>query len=424
MRKSKSLIALVAGSLIFSAAGVVGGAGSVAGASNSTQGVTATTIRVGIPYVDLASVRKFGITLDQGSFPDAYNALISNLNAHGGINGRHLVPYLVAVNPVGTAPAITACTQLAQDDGVFVVIAPQQSDCYVQQYHLPTIAGSFQIVQSGGAPNFTLEPPLAAYDSPQLSVFAHRGVFKGKKVGLFAGGGTDSRELQVVQTDLKSLGVRVLKTAVDSAPAGDQAATYQQAAIITQVFQSAGVNEVVAVGTGATIWPESLQANQSTFSPPWIATSEPALESAVLGSTIAPKYLKNVLTSSPVPSNYQIWHTPTVQQCDRVVRKAYPALRITPPTDPLTGSDQTFYAVEAACINLALFTTIAKAAGKNLTRSSFAHAGYGLRDSVIPGSGAPVSFAPGRAYAIGPVYLVTYDPAKNVLQFAASPATN
>ena len=268
------------------------------------------------------------------------------------------MPYLVAVNPVGTAPAITACTQLAQDDEVFVAIAPQQPDCYLQQYHVPTIAGSFQNVQSGGAPNFTLEPPLAAYDQRQLAVFAHRGVFKGKVVGLFAGSETDGRELHVVQSALTSLGVHVVKSAVDSAPSGDQAATYQQAAVITQIFQSARVNEVVAVGTGATIWPESLQA-KSTYSPAWIATSEPGLESAVLGSSIAPKYLKNVLTSSPVPSNYQIWHTAAVQQCDQVVRKAYPGLKITPPTDPLTGSDQTFYAVESACVNLALFTTIA-----------------------------------------------------------------
>ena len=421
VRRGFAFLALC--SLVLSGVVVVGVADSAsAGSSPPSQGVTATTIRVGIPYVDLSSVRKFGITLDQGSFPDAYNALISNLNSHGGIDGRHLVPYLVAVNPVGTAPAITACTQLAQDDGVFVAIAPQQPDCYLQQYHVPTIAGSFQNVQSGGAPNFTLEPPLASYDPRQLSVFAHRGVFKGKEVGLFAGSEADGRELQVVQSALKPLGVRVVRSAIDSAPAGDQAATYQQAADITQIFQSAGVNEVVAVGTGATIWPESLQANQSTYSPPWIATSEPGLESAVLGSSIAPKYLKNVLTSSPVPSNYQIWHTPAVQQCDQVVRKAYPALKITPPTDPLTGSDQTFYAVESACINLALFTTIAKAAGGHLTGSSFAHAGYGLRNAVIPGSGAPVSFGPGRAYAIGPVYMVTYDPAKNVLQFAGSPA--
>jgi Periplasmic binding protein len=421
----KVFVLVVIGTLILSAVGIVGGASPAsAAASPATQGVTATSIRVGIPYVDLASVRKFGITLDQGSFPDAYKAIITNLNARGGINGRHLVPYLVAVNPVGTGPAITACTQLSEDDAVFVAIAPQQPDCFLQQHHVPTISGMFQDVESsGGAPNFTLLPPLAAYDPVQLAVLSHHGVFKGKKVGLFAGTETDAGELKVVQTSLKSLGAHVVQSAVDGAPQDDEVATNQQAALIAQRFQQAGVNEVVAVGTGATIWPESLQANESSYLPAWIATSESGLESAVLGSSIAPKYLENVLTTSPVPSNYDLWHTPAVQACDRVVRKAYPSLEITPPTNPLTGSDQTFYAVESACLNIDLFAAIAKAAGKDLTWSSFAHAGYGLRNATIPGSGTPVSFAPGRAYAIGPVYLVTFDRAKNVLQFADSPAT-
>ena len=85
----KSLVSLVATSLVVAglAAIVSAGAGRV-GRSTTSQGVTATTIRVGIPYVDLSAVRQFGITLDQGNFPDAYNALIANLNAHGGIDGR------------------------------------------------------------------------------------------------------------------------------------------------------------------------------------------------------------------------------------------------------------------------------------------------------------------------------------------------
>lgn len=249
MRKSVALLAN--GSLILSAVAVISGTGPAFAASNlPTQGVTATTIRVGIPYVDLAAVRQFGITLDQGSFPDAYQAILANLNAQGGINGRRVVPYLVAVNPVGTGPAITACTQLAEDDDVFVALAPQQPDCFLQQHHVPTISGSFQNVQSSGdAPNFTLEPPLAAYDPRQLSVLAHRGVFKGKKVGLFAGTETDGSELKVVQTALKALGVHVLQSAIDGAPQDDEVATNQQAATIAQRFQLAGVNEVIAVGT-------------------------------------------------------------------------------------------------------------------------------------------------------------------------------
>ena len=58
-------------------------------AASSTPGVTAKTITVGIPYVDIAYVDKtFGLKLNQGSYPDAYTALFDQLNAHGGIDGR------------------------------------------------------------------------------------------------------------------------------------------------------------------------------------------------------------------------------------------------------------------------------------------------------------------------------------------------
>lgn len=175
-----------AGSLMVTAFAMVGGGAVPAGSSTPSPGVTATTIRVGIPYVDLAAVRQFGVTLDQGSFPDVYQALIADLNAHGGVDGRQVVPYLVAVNPVGTAPAASACTQLAQDDEILVAIAPQEAECYVQQYDIPTIGGTLGNAQaSGGAPNFSLQPPPNEYDPLQLSVLAQRGVFKGKSVGLF-----------------------------------------------------------------------------------------------------------------------------------------------------------------------------------------------------------------------------------------------
>jgi hypothetical protein len=51
----------------------------------------------------------------------------------------------------------------------------------------------------------------------------------------------------------------------------------------------------------------------------------------------------------------------------------------------LEGPDRapTFYSVESACINMALFTTIAKAAGKDLTVASFERAGYGLRNATM-----------------------------------------
>ena len=111
-----------------------------------------------------------------------------------------------------------------------------------------------------------------------------------------------------------------------------------------------------------------------------------------------------------------------MQQCYRIIRKAYPSDKITPPSSLQTGSDQTSYSVESACSNVAILTAILKAAGKNLSRSSFAHAGYELKNVAIPGSGQPVSFTSGRPYDIGAVYLVTYDAAKKAVVFSTNQA--
>jgi len=144
------------------------------------------------------------------------------------------------------------------------------------------------------------------------------------------------------------------------------------------------------------------------------------VNTAVIASSIAPAYLKKLITTSPVLDNYQTWHQSADQHCYQVVRKAYPDDKITPPTEPITGSDQSFFAIEDACDNLALLTAIAKGAGKDLTRASFVKAGFALRGANLPGLAVPVSFAPGRPYPLGSVYIGRYDAAKNSVMYSST----
>jgi hypothetical protein len=414
---------LVGGALALLAATLVGA--SPARAASPNGGVTSTTIRIGIPYIDFNALHAVGIKLTQGSYPNAYNALIDDLNAHGGINGRHVVPYFEPVNPTGTAATIAVCTQLTEDNQIFTAMSPYMPACYLQTHNTPTINATFQTsTTSGAAPNFTLTPPPAAYDPLQLSVFSKMGLFKNKKVGVFAGSITDASELGVVQATLRRLHVNVVQSATDSAPATDQAASNQQVGVAAQRFQSAGVNEVVAVGTGSSVWPAGLLANQSTYNPSWIATDYTALSGSIGGSSgNNPKYLKTVVTSAPGPTSLLAWTDPMVQNCVKLIKKAYPGDTITPPSATGNGSDHSYVAPEAACQNLAMFQKIARSAGKNLTVASFTKAGYGLRDVTFPGSGGPVSFGPGRAFAIGPVYVGKYSAAANQLVFSTKSAT-
>jgi hypothetical protein len=394
-----------------------GVASSTQGATSSAVGVTAKTIRLGVAYTDFAPVRALGININWGNFAHAYQALVNYRNAHGGINGRTIVPYIIGVNPVGPAGAATACTQLTQDDKVFAVMGPNQPDCYLKA-HKPTINGTFAGTPvAGEAQNFSVTPPDNAFDPVQLAAFNKLGVFKGKTVGLY-GEPSDASEIKVVKSSLAKFHVNVRETAINSAPTNDTVATDQQASSIAQRFQSDGVNFVVAVGNGS-IWSTVMGRIQSAYNPPWIATSEQTLAATGQGTTKTnPKYLENVLAASSTAPAYAVWNEPSIQKCVSIVKDAYPNESIATPTPTSPGSNQTYMAVMSACANLALFSTIAEAAGKSLTEESFTNAGFGLRKVSLPGSVDPVSFATGQPYPLGPVYLVKFDATTNSLQYA------
>jgi hypothetical protein len=410
--------------VMLAAAMVVLTPGDPASAESSDNGVTATTIRIGVPYIDVGNpaLRTVGVDIDYGSFPDAFTALIDDVNAHGGIDGRKIVPSIVAVNPIGTAPAATACTQLTEDDSVFAVIAPLQPTCYLE-HNVPVVGSIYPVGHSSTvAQDFSPTPPPSAFDALELRALVKRGVFKHKKVAIFGGGTADEPELAVVKSALTKLHIPVVTTAVDTAPQADEAAITAQIGPIAQRFQSDGVTEVVAVGTGGAVWPGGLSNIQSTYNPPWVATVESDFNGAV-GSGDSAAYLSNVVTATALPPPAEIWSNAGTQKCVHIIKKAYPSDGMRAFDASLPESQQTWTSVEIACSDLALFETIAKAAGKKLSVSSFVHAGYGLRDVALPGGNIPVSFARNRPFGLGPVYLAHYDTATKSVVYEDSPSS-
>src|SRR6202046_3683164 len=64
-----ALVIMLGSTLIFSPA---------AGASSpADQGVTAKTIAVGLPYVNFQALKSLGVTIDDGTFPDSSQSVIS-----------------------------------------------------------------------------------------------------------------------------------------------------------------------------------------------------------------------------------------------------------------------------------------------------------------------------------------------------------
>jgi hypothetical protein len=384
--------------------------------SPADQGVTSKTIRVGFPVINFAALAVVGVHLNDGNFQHAISALIANTNAHGGVAGRKIVPYIALDDPAVTSSSLSVCTQLTEDDHVFVVILPVYPDCYQITHDTPVIDGTLPgTLPASAAPDFTLTPPDEAYDPIQFAALKKAGVFKGKKVGIYYGSGVDAAEANKVRSDLKKLDVNVVQFAGDDAPATDTAAVDQVTGTIALRFRNDGVNEVIAVGgSGATDWPRALDGLQSTYKPPWIATNLTSLASDIAAAKGANPYFDNVTTTDPNSSTYLAWRDPAIQKCYKIVHKAYPSDAISPPPDPKSpaaasdSSNATYAAVESVCQNLAIFATIADRAGKDLTVASFSKAGYGLRNVTLPGAGAPVSFGPDQPYALGHPNILVY----------------
>jgi hypothetical protein len=404
------------------------GSTAATAASPADQGVTSTTIRIGIPVINFPALEAVGVKLNDGNFQDAYLALTAYMNAHGGVDGRKVVPYFTLDNPAVASSDTSSCTELTEDDHVFIVMLPVYPDCYLVTHDTPSIEGEFpDLVPASAAADFSLTPPDSAYDPLQLAAFKTTGAFKGKRVGIYYAIGSDAAEAKAVQSDLKKLKVDVVAIAGVSVPPTDTVASDEATQSIALHFKDAGVNEVIGVGgSGATEWPRALKDTQSTYDPPWIATNIISLASNVAADKGGNSYFENVLAATPVPSSYQEWKDPAMQKCAAIVRKAYPSDAIAQPANPTSSqananSDNTTYAaVESACQNLAILTKIADRAGKNLTVASFTRAGYGLKNVTFPGSGGPVSFGPNQPYAIGKVNPVVYDSRSGALVPAPS----
>jgi hypothetical protein len=87
------------------------------------NGVSATQIRVGVALVDFKAIESFtDLIRTDAEQKQIYSAYIDNINAHGGINGRKIVPYFKFYTPLGTAGILSLCTSFAEDDNVFAVV--------------------------------------------------------------------------------------------------------------------------------------------------------------------------------------------------------------------------------------------------------------------------------------------------------------
>src|SRR6476469_1869311 len=101
----------VAVALTVAAVSLIGvGSGPAGAASKLGQGVTDSTVKLGLVQVDYSCIKDF-VDFNRGDQEETYKVFVDALNKQGGILGRKVEPVYRDFCPFGNAQALSTCTR-------------------------------------------------------------------------------------------------------------------------------------------------------------------------------------------------------------------------------------------------------------------------------------------------------------------------
>jgi ABC-type branched-subunit amino acid transport system substrate-binding protein len=375
-------------------------------------GVTNDAIKVGVTYVDTAALQKSGLQLKLGDYKGSYQALIDDINAKGGIDGRKIQLVFAPIDPTNNTSAATQCLHLTEDENVFVTVGFFLNEaavmCPLQTHDSAVIGGGQtpQLLEQAKAPWFTTVPgsevPVAV-----VNAFHDKGLLTGK-IAVFAHQNDADLMNKQVLPELEKLGVHPVSTAVLDAPSDDTAAVTSGTRTIAQRFKAAGATKVILVGPSGADWFESM-ANQSYK--PQLLIADTSSVQAYLSNAGSHDYtmLNGAVEGGAYAIDNLVFDEPTMQACFKIEEAA--GIQV-PKPDPNDPNQKGYTGPEDACQNVTLLKAILEKAGKDLNYATFRQAGYELGSINIPGDPAARKYGPPPATDGSPqAHLSTWDPA-------------
>jgi len=400
------------------------GASSTSGAASpaaSARGVTADTIKIGIVYPDLASIRQY-VNIDHGDYEAVYKALIQRVNDAGGINGRKIEPVFGKLNLVSPAASTTTCVSLTEDQKVFAVLGNASADeplCYVKDHSTAFIGGDLNAARYAQA-----KAPWFSHGRGGDEIADGMGLFNAdisfasKKVAVLSNVNDQAVMNNVAIPALAKLGVTPVQTGVLDAPAQDPAAVGQQTGVFIQKFTAAGADTVVLVGSIGASFPQVLEHTQ--YRPRLLFTDYLQAEGYISDKG---KHDYTTLTGAEALGLSQKWNAPNLQDCMTYLETALPDLKGKLTIDPATvpaGQPNPIVSATVACQFLNLFKAIATKAGKDLNYQTFQAAGFALGPYSDPGYTDQATYSKDSPAGNIPVRLFKYDAATKQFTVSAS----
>jgi Periplasmic binding protein len=378
-------------------------------ASTSTRGVTATTINVVFPVVNLQALSSelgFAGDAEYTEQAKAIKLFVGEINKSGGINGRKINPIISYFDPQSESSMRALCKDWTEGSPPAFAVLDGVGDwsgdnelCVTQEGHTPFL-GQWTTVSNWtqeGSPYLWWTGPDDASILQATVEWGHStGLLGGsRKVGIIAGDrASDQLALnQYLLPDLKRIGVTPVVETISAQPS-ETAATNSDASIDVEKLRAAGVDSLIPLMPFNAFLPVlGAQTQQQYFPKLLLSDYENSIETS-LGLLPIPyekalngqegvttETLGGIDDSRPTA---QGGYDPGVRACWDTWHKAYPQT----PKGNMNDFIEEQGPVQGWCQEIRLFAQAATKAGKDLNRRTFVEAMSKITN--YPGGDSPI----------------------------------
>ena len=353
----------------------------------SFRGVTATSIKIGFVNIDYTCIKQF-VSYNFGDQPAIDQVMIDDLNAHGGVLGRKIVPVFKSICPIGNTTALAVCTSLTEDEKVFAVMGllydnSGDADLCVSRDH-QTILNSFlprQKFISKAPPSLMVSTDITTerLATVLFNLLKAQGTLKGKKVATLTDTTTADEVASVIKPALDGAGVAQGSEGVLNVNGSDTSAAQSQLDSFIERWKAEGVDVVWLDGGDASgkQFVEKIKAGMPGVL--LLADEFPGAQQAGQDETAAgrkPNPYDGMLSATGQTESEE-WQNPRLQQCVKTYETGS-GQHVIGPDDLKPGPDgirvRVWAAVRDICNQLALFKQIAEKAGPDLTNDTWRRA--------------------------------------------------
>ncbi len=357
-------------------------------------GVTDTEVKVGVTYPDFEALGD-AVNINHGDYEAVYTAVIDDLNAGGGINGRKVVPVFGAVDPSKSTSTDQVCTALTQDDPVFVALGlffGESVMCFVNVNETAVIGGDMteERLAQARAPWFAFDVSTDALVSA-VDTFVAEGELDGS-VAIFMTDQDQAIYESMILPMLQEADVNIVETSIlNSALDPEQLSAEARTAF--QKFELVQADTILSIGQGTAGGVFDGLADLPAYRPSLLFTSTNSVNAYAKDTTRDASVFEGAIAMGVYgPPDAYLELGGITEACFDVIRAA--GIELNPPSEVAPGDPNTVVAALAACQQIALLEALLEGAGPELNYGTFQTAGYNLGEIELPGEPKPFFYGP------------------------------